>query len=145
MKLSRKQVRRKTHATPELLFEDQQLTSFAGLFLFQLLFQKLDLRRRLGSVFRHLRSSRAYDHALAVLGLSVHLLLGFRQLRDLRYYRDDPMVQRVLGLERLPDSPPGQRPRFQRSTGFHPRLHHLSAQGPAWRPPRGPDGRCLLQ
>jgi hypothetical protein len=40
---------------------------------------------------------------LAVLGLIVHLLIGFRQLRDVRYYRDDPMVQRVLGLNRLPD------------------------------------------
>jgi hypothetical protein len=30
-------------------------------------------------------------------------LIGFRQLRDARYYRDDPMVQRVLGLNRLPD------------------------------------------
>jgi hypothetical protein len=103
MKLSREQVRRKTHATPDLLFEDQQLTFFAGLFLFQLLFQKLDLKQRLRNVFRHLRSNRAYDHAVAALGLIVHLLLGFRQLRDLRYYRDDPMVQRVLGLERLPD------------------------------------------
>lgn len=103
VKLSRDQVRRKTHATPDLLFEDQQLTSFAGLFLFQLLFQRLDLRQRLRTAFRHLRSRRAYDHALAVLGLIVHLLLGYRQLRDLRYYRDDPMVLRVLGLERLPD------------------------------------------
>jgi hypothetical protein len=103
MKLSRNQVRRKTHATPDLLFEDQQMTSFAGLFLFQLLFQKLDLKQRLRSALCQLRSSRAYDHAVAVLGLVVHLLLGFRQLRDVRYYHDDPMVLRVLGLERLPD------------------------------------------
>lgn len=103
MKLSRNQVRSKTHAIPELRFEDQQLTSFSGLFVFQLLFQRLDLKRRLRNCFRHLRSNRAYDHALAVLGLIVHLLIGFRQLRDMRYYRDDPMVQRVLGLNRLPD------------------------------------------
>jgi hypothetical protein len=103
MKLSRNQVQRKTHAIPELRFEDQKLTSFAGLFVFQLLFQRLDLKSRLRNCFRHLRSNRAYDHALAVLGLIVHLLIGFRQLRDVRYYRDDPMVQRVLGLNRLPD------------------------------------------
>jgi hypothetical protein len=30
-------------------------------------------------------------------------LLGFRQLRDCQYYRDDPLAQRVLGLKRLPD------------------------------------------
>jgi len=33
----------------------------------------------------------------------VHLVLGWRRLRDLDYYRDDPLVKRVVGLERLPD------------------------------------------
>lgn len=103
MKLSRNQVQSKTYAIPELRFEDQKLTSFAGLVVFQLLFQRLDLKSRLRNCFRHLRSNRAYDHALAVLGLIIHLLIGFRQLRDVRYYRDDPMVKRVLGLNCLPD------------------------------------------
>jgi hypothetical protein len=103
MKLSRNQVQSKTHAIPELRFEDQKLTSFAGLFIFQSLFRRLDFKARLRNCFRHLYSNRAYDHALAVLTLVVHLLIGFRQLRDTRYYRDDPMVQRVLGLSRLPD------------------------------------------
>ena len=31
------------------------------------------------------------------------LLLGFRRLRDVDYYRDDPVVLRLLGLRRLPD------------------------------------------
>jgi hypothetical protein len=30
-------------------------------------------------------------------------LLGFRNLRDSRAYRDDPLVKRLLGLSRLPD------------------------------------------
>jgi hypothetical protein len=38
-----------------------------------------------------------------LLTLIVHLLLGYRKLRDLDYYRDDPMVKRILGLNRLPD------------------------------------------
>lgn len=38
-----------------------------------------------------------------MLLLIVHLLLGFRRLRDLNSYRDDPLVQRLLGLRRLPD------------------------------------------
>src|SRR5512147_1376206 len=103
MKLSRNQVQSKTHAIPELRFEDQKLTSFAGLVVFQLLFQRLDLKNRLRNCFHHLRSNRAYDHALAVLGLIVHLLIGFRQLRDVHYYRDDPMVKRILGLNCLPN------------------------------------------
>ncbi len=35
--------------------------------------------------------------------LIVHLLIGYRRLLDLRYYQDDPMVKRTLGLKRLPD------------------------------------------
>jgi hypothetical protein len=36
--------------------------------------------------------------------LVVHLLLGYRELRDIRYYQDDPLVRRILGLTRLPDA-----------------------------------------
>jgi hypothetical protein len=103
MNLSRNQVQRKISSVPTLRFEDQKLTSFAGLFLFQLLFSQLGLKERLRACFRQSHRSRAYDPASIVLGLILHLLLGFRQLRDLRYYSDDPMVQRVLGLRRLPD------------------------------------------
>jgi len=35
--------------------------------------------------------------------LIVHLLLGYRRLRDLSYYQDDPLVKRLLGLNQLPD------------------------------------------
>lgn len=103
MKLSRRQVRCKTLTVPVLRFEDQQLTSFAGLFLFQLLFARLRLRERLRACFRRWTSERAHDPAGITLGLILHLLLGFRRLRDSRYYRDDPMVHRVLGVRRLPD------------------------------------------
>jgi len=33
----------------------------------------------------------------------VHLLLGFRRLREVDYYRDDPIVLRLLGLRKLPN------------------------------------------
>jgi hypothetical protein len=101
MKLSRKQVRRKTHVLPSLRFEQQQLTSFSGLVLFQELFSRLGLKRRLRSCFE--KTSAAYDRATLVLGLVVHLLLGYRELREARYYREDPMVLRLLGLGQLPD------------------------------------------
>src|SRR5262249_53361405 len=38
-----------------------------------------------------------------VMMLVVHLVLGFRRLRERDFYRDDPLVQRVLGLHQLPD------------------------------------------
>ena len=30
--------------------------------------------------------------------LVIHVLLGYRELRDAAHYQDDPLVQRVLGL-----------------------------------------------
>jgi hypothetical protein len=38
-----------------------------------------------------------------VLLLVIHFVLGFRSLRESRFYADDPLVKRVLGLKRLPD------------------------------------------
>jgi hypothetical protein len=72
MKLSRKAVQRKSRTLPQLRFEDQKLTSFAGLVVFQALFERLDLRTRLRRCFRHLNIQPAYDYAILMLGLVVH-------------------------------------------------------------------------
>lgn len=103
MKLSRRQVQRQSRTLPRLRFEEQKLTSFSGLVVFQALFSRLELRDRLRRCFRHLKGTPAYDYGIVMLGLVVHLLLGYRKLRDIRYYHDDPMVQRLLGLKQLPD------------------------------------------
>ena len=103
MKSSRSEIHRKTHTLPILRFEDQQLTSFSGLVIFQKLFEQLDLKTRLRHCFKHLTVSPIFGHAGIVLLLIVHLLLGYRELRHLRYYEDDPLVRRLLGLKRLPD------------------------------------------
>lgn len=103
VKITRKSTQRKTRTLPELRFDDQQLTSFGGLVVLQLLFDKLQLRDRLRQCFRHLQLSTSYDYAVLMLGLIVHLFLGYRTLQDIRFYRDDPMVLRLLGLRRLPD------------------------------------------
>jgi hypothetical protein len=103
MKPSRSAIRRKTHALPSLRFEDQQLTSFAGLVIFQRLFEHLQLKDRLRGCFRHLGVSPIFGHANIVLLLIVHMLLGYRELRHLRYYKNDPLVCRLLGRKHLPD------------------------------------------
>lgn len=103
MKISKSAVHWKARALPEVRFEDQQLTSFAGLVVFQPLFERLGLKRRLAECFQHLRVSPIFGHASVVMLLIVHLLIGYRRLADLRFYEDDPMVRRVLGLKRLPD------------------------------------------
>lgn len=103
MKCSKSDIHRKTHRIPELRFEDQKLTSFAGLVVFQSLFSRLELKQQLSHCFGHLKVSPIFGHGLVVLLLMVHLLIGYRRLQDLRYYQDDPMVRRLLGISRLPD------------------------------------------
>ena len=103
MKLRRSEVRRQAHAVPVLKFENQSLTSFAGLVVFQQLFAVLNLPARLRACFRHLAAGKVFGPATIFFQFVVHLLLGFRELRDSRAYRDDPLVKRILGLGRLPD------------------------------------------
>lgn len=103
MKCSKAEIHRKTHRIPEIRFEDQKLTSFAGLVVYQALFSRIGLKQQLSGCFRHLKVSSIFGHGTVVLLLIVHLLLGYRRLQDMRYYADDPMVHRLLGLKRLPD------------------------------------------
>src|SRR5450755_3191034 len=103
MKISKDSINLEARALPEIRFEDQHLTSFAGLIVMQPLLARLDLKRRLQTCFRHLKGSPIFGHANIIMLLIVHLLLGYRRLQDLRYYSDDPLVQRVLGLKRLPN------------------------------------------
>ena len=75
MKCSRAAIHRKTHRIPEIRFEDQKLTSFAGLVVYQPLFSRIGLKQQLGSCFRHLKVSPIFGHGVVVLLLVVHLLL----------------------------------------------------------------------
>ena len=93
----RKEVCGKTRGPAEVRFEDQSLTSHAGLVVFQRLFSRLGLKERLRGCFRHESGRRAYaPHAVALL-LVVHLLLGCRELRDMARYRNDEAVRRGGG------------------------------------------------
>jgi hypothetical protein len=103
MKRSRSQVKRNSHGIPKLRFEDQELSSYSGLVVFQALFSRLELKARLRRCFRHWQSSLCYQPEELVMLLIIHLLLGFRHLRETSFYRDDPIVLRVVGWSRLPD------------------------------------------
>ena len=103
MKASRKQVQKKAHALPKLKFENQQLTSFAGLVIVQKFFASIKLKEKLRGCFRRFNGGAVYSRATVFLQLILHLLLGFRELRDARYYQDDPLVKRLLGLNQVPD------------------------------------------
>jgi len=68
----------------------------------QALFARLALKERLSRCFRRV-AGVAYTTQTIMLLLIVHLMIGCRQFRDRDYYADDPVIQRVVGLSRLPD------------------------------------------
>ena len=103
VKYSKSQIMSRAYKIPDLKFEDQNLTSFAGLVIYQPLMLGLQIKNRLFACFRHLNLPRIFGPHVIMMLLIVHLLLGYRKLRDLDYYRDDPMVKRLLGLNQLPD------------------------------------------
>ncbi len=103
MKSSKAQIMAKFHKIPVIRFEDQQLTSFSGLLIFQQLFKRMELKQRLKKCFSHLKVSPIFGRHLVVMLLIIHLLIGFRRLREVDYYRDDPIVLRLMGLRKLPD------------------------------------------
>ena len=103
MKSSKAQIQVKYHKIPTIRFEDQKLTSFSGLLIFQVLFRRLNLKQRLYRCFPNGKVSPIFGRHLVVLLLIVHLIVGFRRLREVDYYRDDPLVLRLMGLRKLPD------------------------------------------
>ena len=103
MKIARRDAHANTFGLPRLRFESHQLTSFSGLVLIQQLFAALDLKRRVTGCFRHLSGGQVFGPGRVFLQLVLHLLLGFRDLRDQVYYRHDPLLLRLLGQHRLPD------------------------------------------
>jgi len=103
VKSSKAQIQARYYKIPMIRFEDQKLTSFSGLIVFQLLFRHLNLKQRLNNCFSYSKVSPIFGRHLVVLLLIVHMLIGFRRLREVDYYRDDPLVLRLMGLRKLPD------------------------------------------
>ena len=103
MKFSKKESFSREHKIPEIRFEDQRLTSYSGMVIFQSFFSKIGIADSLRDCFKHLKVREIFEHHTIMMVLIVHLLLGYRRLRDIEYYKDDPLVMRLLGLKRLPD------------------------------------------
>lgn len=102
MKHSKSEVRCKFSCLPKLRFDDQQLSSFSGLIVFQQLISDLDFKRKLSRCFEHQQGSPSFSTTSIVLILVVSVLLGYRRLRDIRFFENDPLVLRLLGLHRMP-------------------------------------------
>jgi hypothetical protein len=102
MKISKKDLKNRFTALPNIKFDEQSLTSYAGIPILQLLFIRLGLRDRVRQCFAGVHDSSGYTCSTVALFIVVHLLLGHRKLSDVMYYNDDPMVLRLLNLNALP-------------------------------------------
>ena len=102
MKVTKSSIVSKAHKVLVPKFENQQLTSFSGLIVFQALFDQLKLKSRIAKCF----SPRGgqYTTSKIILTLIVHIILGYRRLQDIKYYHDDLIVKRTLGLQILPSA-----------------------------------------
>ena len=67
------------------------------------MFRSMRLKARLRRCFVHVRQQAAFDLGSLSILLVTHILIGYRSLRGMDYYRDDPMVLRLLGLRKMPD------------------------------------------
>ena len=72
MKFSKQAILARVHKIPSIRFEDQQLTSFGGAIVFQMLFQRLHLKARLKHCFQPVKGSAVFG---ADFGENYH---GFR-------------------------------------------------------------------
>ena len=104
MKYSKSETYSKVHALPNIDFEDQTLTSFAGLVIVQKFFATIELKKKLHNCFTYINHGKIINRTTLFMQLIVHLLLGFRELNDCHFYRDDPLVKRLLGLKRIPNA-----------------------------------------
>jgi hypothetical protein len=77
MKYRRSEVRSEAHALPQLRFEDQALTSFAGLVIFQKFFASIDLKCQLRRCFEPLGRAKVFHPATVFLQLIVRITLDF--------------------------------------------------------------------
>lgn len=104
MRSSKAQIPSRVHAIPAIRFTDQTLTSASGLVLFQALFNRLELRDKLRRCCRHVQTVGDFKLPELFFTLVIHIILGYRELDEIRFYSDDPLVLRILGLRRLPST-----------------------------------------
>lgn len=87
-----------------LTFDEEALTSFAGLELVRRYVRKTGLSARLWRFDRRTRLGGDIRGSACILVVVAMLLVGARRLRHVRFLEHDPIVRRFCGATRLPSS-----------------------------------------
>ena len=101
VRLRKAGLRRRINGQLTLRYEVGGLTSFAGLELVGRFVRRLDFRGTLRRVERALPRSDFGAVRLSMLVLAM-LIAGARRVRHVCYLANDPLVERLCGLSRLP-------------------------------------------
>jgi hypothetical protein len=102
MKKSKKDYNRKQKVFPVVKFRKESITSFSGLiFIFQY-FNMKELKNKVNSCFSHINHKTVIGFQKIFFILIFHVMLGFRNLRELECYRTDPLLLRLLSLRSFP-------------------------------------------
>ena len=100
MKYRKSQYSSNVYKTSKIFFEDQRLSSFSGLVVIQAFFKRLELKKLLRGCFDHIQSDAIVGLHVVTLLLVLHIIMGYRRLREIERYKDDPVVHRVMGVRR---------------------------------------------
>jgi hypothetical protein len=103
VRLRRTDFRARVNGSLRIEFGDQRLTSYAGLELFWRYVRRLGLRERLDRLAARMGIAGDIRFASVVLVIVAMLLVGARRLRHVSFLKDDPLVRRFAGLERVPN------------------------------------------
>jgi hypothetical protein len=104
MKNSFRAINRKFSASPVIEFEKHSLTSFSGLVLLNAFFERIGFKQKLQAVFKGQKRQGTYRPWKIFLILILHVTLGYRRIRDHRFYSGDPLIKRLLGVIDFPDT-----------------------------------------
>ena len=105
MKIAKSDIMARKWCLPQINFAKEQMTSYGGLVVFKPLLERLRIAQKLESCCRHLQAGSHYRFGRIVQLLVIHILLGFRPLRDIDFYKEDPLVRQIAGMKRLPSVP----------------------------------------
>jgi hypothetical protein len=86
----------------EIEFSEENISSYSGLELFRRYFYLIGLHREVKKSFRYYRIGGDYGICDVIFVFMAMFITGCRRLRDVEFIKDDPLVKRLCGLERVP-------------------------------------------
>ena len=102
MKKSWKHYTKKHKVLPEIKFENQNITGHSGLIVLFAFFKQKRIIDKIADCFSHIKYKTVVGFHKIFIILVLHLMLGYRNLREYDCYKHDPLLLRLLGLKSFP-------------------------------------------